>query len=181
MGEVDSALGMRRVEGFVQRMPNDGAPVSERTIVHVGYDSEFLYVGFQCFDRDSNRVGAHLLPRDAYPEDEDKVSVDIDTFRDLKHAYGFESNAYGVQTESTYTEGRGWDTSWDTVWHTDAKRTATGYVVLISIPFRSLRFPSADQQQWGMFFFRGIARRNELAYWPPCSTRVAARSSQAAG
>jgi len=176
----DAPLGMTRVEGFVQRFPNDGDPVSERTVVYVGYDLDFLYVAFLCFDRDVDRVGAHLLPRDAFPNDEDTVAVHLDTFRDLNHAYGFQVNAYGVQTDGTYTEGQGWDLSWDAVWRSDAARTSAGYVVLFSIPFKSLRFPAADAQQWGVFFYRAIARRNEQVYWPACSTRVAARFRQAA-
>src|SRR2546428_13308528 len=110
MNAIDTPLGMRRVEGFVQRFPSDGEPVSERTTVYVGYDQEFLYVAFLCFDRDVSRGGAHLLPRDAFPNDEDTVAVHIDTFRDLKHAYGFQANAYGVQTDGTYIEGVGWFT-----------------------------------------------------------------------
>ena len=176
----ESPAGMRRIEGFVQRFPNDGEPVTERTVVYVGYDSQTFYVAFQCFDREPERIGAHVVPRDAFPNDEDTVAVHIDTFRDLKHAYGFQVNAHGVQTDGTYTEGAGWDLSWDAVWHADGARTAQGFVVLYSIPFRSLRFPSSDRQQWGMFFYRGIGRKAEQVYWPPCSTRMAARFPQAA-
>jgi len=177
---LDAPLGMRRVEGFVQRFPNDGEPVSERTVVYVGYDQDFFYVAFLCFDRERARIGAHMLPRDAFPNDEDTVSVQIDTFRDLKHAYGFQTNALGVQTDGFYTEGQGWDLSWDTVWRSDAALTKGGFVALFRIPFKSLRFPAVDTQQWGIFFYRAIARQNEQVYWPACSTRVAARFRQAA-
>src|SRR5436190_4864645 len=172
--------GMATVEGFVQRFPNDGAQVSERTVVYAGYDGDFLYVAFLCFDTAAERIGAHVLPRDAFPNDEDTVAVHIDTFRDLKHAYGFQTNAYGVQTDGTYTEGLGWDLSWDTVWRSEATRTRDGWVALFRIPFRSLRFPAAERQEWGIFFYRAIARKNEQVYWPACSSRVAARFRQAA-
>jgi len=179
MEVLDAPLGMRRIEGLVQRFPNDGEAVSERTVVYVGYDPDFLYIAFLCFDTERHG-GAHMLPRDAFPNDEDTVAVHIDTFRDLNHAYGFQINAYGVQTDGTYTEGQGWDLSWDTVWRSDATPTPGGYVALFTIPFRSLRFPATEKQQWGMFFYRAIARKNEQVYWPPCSTRVAARFRQAA-
>jgi len=180
MDAGDAPGSMRRIEGFVQRFPNDGEAVSERTVVYIGYDDEFLYVAFQCFDAEPSKIGAHVLPRDAFPNDEDTVAVHIDTFRDLKHAYGFQTNAYGVQTDGIYTEGTGWDLSWDTVWKSDARPTSSGYAVLVSIPFRSLRFPAADAQQWGMFFYRGIPRKNEQVFWPACSTRIGARFRQAA-
>jgi hypothetical protein len=179
--DADDALdGMAKVQGFVQRFPNDGQAVTERTIVYVGYDDEFLHVAFVCFDREPGRIGAHLVGRDLLPNDDDTVAVHIDTFRDLKHAYGFQMNALGVQTDGTYTEGAGWDLSWDTVWRSHARLTPKGYVAVFSIPFRSLRFPPTDVQQWGMFFYRAIARRNEQVYWPECSTRFAARFPQAA-
>ncbi len=180
MDVPDEALGMRKVEGFIQRFPNDGAAVSERTVAYVGYDDEFLYVAFQCFDREPGRIGAHLVPRDAFPNDEDTVAVQIDTFRDLKHGFGFQVNALGVQTDGIYTEGSGWDLSWDTVWRSDATLTARGYAVLDRIPFRSLRFPSTDAREWGLFFYRGIARKNEEVFWPANSTRISARFPQAA-
>jgi len=180
MDADDAPNGMAKVQGFVQRFPNDGEAVSERTVVYVGYDDEFLHVVFLCFDREPWRIGAHLVGRDLLPNDDDTVAVHIDTFRDLKHAYGFQLNALGVQTDGTYTEGAGWDLSWDTVWRSQARPTPKGYLAIFSIPFRSLRFPSTDVQQWGMFFYRAIARRNEQVYWPECSTRLAARFPQAA-
>ena len=122
----DAPNGMARVEGFVQRLPNDGQPVSERTVVYIGYDADYVYVLFECFDREPQRIGAHLVGRDLLPNDDDTVSVHLDTFRDLKHAYGFQMNAAGVQTDGTYTEGSGWDLSWDAVWRSDARRTTRG-------------------------------------------------------
>jgi hypothetical protein len=180
MEVVESPRGMRRVEGFVQRFPSDGQPVSERTVAYVGYDQEFFYVAFQCFDRAPGRIGAHMVQRDAFPADEDSVAVHVDTFRDLQHAYGFQVNPYGVQTDGIYTEGAGWDLSWDTVWRSESTRTTRGYAVLIGIPFKSLRFPATETQQWGLFLYRGIPRNNEDAFWPANSTRVATRLPQAA-
>src|SRR5438128_498221 len=154
----DAPHGMRKVEGFVQRFPNDGEAVTERTVVYVGYDTDNLYVVFLCFDRAPAKIGAHLVGRDLLPNDEDGVAVHFDTFRDLKHAYGFLVNPLGVQVEGIYTEGSGWDLSWDTTWRSEGRLTAAGYVVLISIPFKSLRFPATEVQRWGMFFYRAIAR-----------------------
>ena len=147
MNVPDAPVGMRKIEGFLQRFPNDAEPVTERTVVYVGYDDEHLHVVFQCFDREPRRIGAHLVGRDLFPNDEDSVAIHIDTFRDLKHAYGLQINPLGVQTDGIYTEGSGWDLSWDAVWRSEGKLAANGYVVLVSIPFRSLRFPATDVQQ----------------------------------
>ena len=51
-------------------------------------------------------------------------------------------------------------------------RTAKGYVVIMSIPFRSLRFSHDDMQQWGITLHRAIPRNNEDAYWPFVSSKI---------
>lgn len=180
MEPSDPPLGMLQVSGFVQRFPNDGQPASERTLAYIGYDREFLYVAFQCYDSEPSRIGTHLLARDSFPNDEDTVAVQVDPFPDLRHAFGFQANAYGVQADGIYTEGSGWDLSWDTVWLADAMLTSKGYIVLFSIPFKSLRFPKSDAQEWRLFLYRGVARKGEEVFWPASSTRFATRFPQAA-
>ena len=167
MTAPDAPNGMQRVEGFVQRFPNDAQPATERTVVYVGYDRSHLYVVFICFDRDARKLGVHMVPRDVFPTDEDTVAVQLDTFRDLKHAYGFQVNALGAQTDGTYTEGSGWDTSWDAVWHSEGRPTDRGFVVLFRIPFQSLRFPATAIQQWGIFFYRRTCRIFSIASRTP--------------
>ena len=40
--------------------------------------------------------------------------------------------------------------SFDTAWHSQGRLTADGYVVLIAMPFKVLRFPARDgPRSWG--------------------------------
>jgi len=50
----------------------------------------------------------------------------------------------------------------------------------MSIPFKSLRFPATDKQEWGIILYRGIKRENEEAFWPQVSYKIAGRLGQAA-
>ncbi len=175
-----AALEMSKVSDLINRLPRDGVAMSERTEVYLGYDSVSLHAVFVCFDRDPSQIRAHLNGRDHVPDSEDSVALQIDTFRDRKHAYGFQVNALGVQQDGIWTEGKGWDLSFDTVWHTEGRLTAGGYLVLVSVPFKSLRFSRESVQSWGFLVFRGIARRNEEGFWPAYSTRIAGRMNQAA-
>ena len=45
---------------------------------------------------------------------------------------------------------------------------------------KSLRFPSTKDQEWGIILYRGIVRKNEDAFWPQISYKVAGRLGQAA-
>ena len=73
----------------------------------------------------------------------------------------------GVQRDGLLLEGQKPDYSFDAVWQAKAARTDFGFVVLMSIPFRSLRFPSAPDQEWGIALGRYSVVNSEDSYWPP--------------
>ncbi|HEY6768799.1 MAG TPA: DUF5916 domain-containing protein [Candidatus Sulfotelmatobacter sp.] len=180
----EAARHMVRVRGFVQRNPHDGEKVSELTEAYLGYDQKNLYAAFVCFD-DPRKVRGRLSRReDIY--DDDEVEVMLDTFHDRRRAYAFQSTPLGVQWDAIWTEASreevsgNFDTSFDTVWDSHGKITSGGFVVLISIPFKSLRFPSTEKQEWGIILYRGIVRKNEDSFWPHISYKVSGRLGQAA-
>ena len=51
-------------EDFTQQEPDEGDPLSERTRVRVMYDDEKLYVGFECWDSEPDRIVANEMRRD---------------------------------------------------------------------------------------------------------------------
>jgi hypothetical protein len=138
-----------KVDRFIQRIPSDGEPVSQRTEAYLGYDDKNLYVIFICFDQERQKVRARLSRREDVFDD-DTVELILDTFHDHRRAYGFFSNPLGVQADAIWTEGQDWDFSFDTVFDSEAKLTDQGFVVRMAIPFRSLRFGSSDPQTWGI-------------------------------
>lgn len=173
---------LAKVDRFTQRVPSDGAPVSQRTEAYLGYDDKNLYTIFICFDTEPQKLRARLSRREDIFDD-DTVEIILDTFHDQRHAYAFNVNALGVQADALWTEGPGsgndnFDPSFDTVWNSAGKLTDRGYVVLIAIPFRSLRFASSDPKTWGILLNRGIPRNNEDTFWPPYSSRIQGRLNQ---
>ena len=167
----DPPLPAREVTDFRQLEPGDGVPASASTAAYLAYDDENLYVVFVCND-DPAAVRASLTKREEISVD-DGVAVYLDTFRDRKRAYLFEANPLGVQADAMVTEGQDDDYSFDAVWQSDGRRTPHGYVVRFTIPFRSLRFPRAPAQTWGIALGRYIRRNNEQSYWPYLTKRLA--------
>ena len=155
---------------FRQRDPGDGNPVSQHTAAYVAHDDRSLYVVFVCHD-DPAKVRARIGRREDIGGD-DAVVVYLDTFRDRERAYMFMANPLGVQLDGIITEGQDDDLSFDAVWQSEGRLTADGYVVRIVIPFRSLRFPRAPTQTWGVALGRVIRRNSEEAYWPHLTKRV---------
>jgi hypothetical protein len=153
-----------RVSNFRQREPGEGSPISEETTTYVSYDNENLYAVFVCRNQRSD-LRSHLVPRDAISQD-DQVALYLDTFDDGRHAYVFASNAYGVQQDGVISDGDDLSYTADMLWRSDGRVTSEGFVVLMAIPFKSLRFAARSDQSWRIAVGRTIADRNESAFWP---------------
>src|SRR5882762_5471090 len=158
------------IDDFRQNVPGDGTPASEKSTAYLSYDEKNLYAVFVCHDA-SGQVRAHLSKREDVGQD-DGVGIYLDTFQDHHRAYVFYSNPLGVQSDSIYTEGQSYDFSFDTVWKSEGRLTADGYIVWLSIPFKSLRFSHAPEQTWGVALYRVILRKSEYDYWPYITQRV---------
>jgi len=162
--------GYTHITGFRQNTPGDGDPVSVGTDVYLGYDENNLYAAFICKD-DPSQVRARLVRREEIFGDEG-AELFIDTFHDKQRSYVFAVNPFGIQLDGILTEGQGYDFNFDTLWYSEGKVTADGYVTLMTIPFKSLRFAPGPRQTWGVAFGRIIPRKNEFAYWPYITSRV---------
>jgi hypothetical protein len=160
------------VSNFLQREPGDLVPVSEPTTAYLSYDHDALYVAFVCKASNPASIRARMSRRESVFDD-DWVGVFLDPFQERQRAYMFFSNPIGIQADGVTSESTGDDMSFDAVWTTAARRTADGYVALIAIPFKSLRFPSGtDPRGWGISLARRLPTRTETAFWPGITLRV---------
>ncbi len=160
-----------KITAFVQREPGDNVPVSQATAAYLSYDERQLYVVFICRD-DPAKVRAHLSKREAIGGDE-FVGLVLDTYHDQRRAYLFIVNPLGVQMDGVTTEGQSDDYSFDTLWKSEGRVTSFGYVVMMQIPFKSLRFSAARTQTWGLAVARSIVRNNETSFWPYITRKIA--------
>jgi len=177
------ARSMTKVEGFIQRQPDDGEPITQHTEVYVGYDQENIYAVFLAFDTEPELIRAHLSSRENIDGD-DRVGLTIDTFNDQRTALSFHATPLGIQWDARWTEGSslraGFDTTLEAVWDSEGDLTDQGYMVRMSVPLRSLRFPDSDEQLWRVQFGRSIPRLSEFAYWPAYSLEIEGRLNQTA-
>jgi hypothetical protein len=180
---------MLKVSGFIAREPADGAPPTQDTDVYLAYDDHNLYAVFICWDKEPDKIRARMTRREDIFSD-DSAEIMIDTFNDARRGYAFAANPLGIQWDALWTEGSignglpadysGFDQSFDTVWNSEGQLTSQGYMLLMTIPFKSLRFPKTDPQQWRIILNRSIPRTNENLFWPRISNRIQGRFNQAA-
>ncbi len=156
---IDGALGDRcwsdvqPVSGFFQFDPVNGVPASEETLVWAAYDQDNIYFAFLMKDSQPAKIWAELTPRNFY-ENNDSITVILDTYNDKRTSIEFTVNPKGVQKNSV-----------ETIWKSGAALREDGWAAEIAIPFKSLRFSPAEIQVWGVNFSRYIHRLNEQDTW----------------
>lgn len=167
------------VRDMFQRQPGDGVPASEATEVYLSHDDQNLYVMYVVHYKNRGDMRAHYTKRDEIFGD-DAVQLDIDTFRDTQRFYRFWVNPFGVQMDARHVEGQDDDYNFDTQWDSETEATADGFVALMSLPFKSLRFPTGGHQEWGISVGRIVATNNEFSYWPKSSEALGPVGAQMA-
>ena len=56
---------------FIQRQPDEGQPVTEKTEVRVCRDENTLFIGVRCFDSQPQKIAAKVMQRDASVKGDD--------------------------------------------------------------------------------------------------------------
>jgi hypothetical protein len=162
-----------RLVGFHQYEPVDGRAAEERTEVLVWYSATAVHFGVRAWDRVPESIRATRAERDNI-DDEDHVIIYLDTFNDRRRAFFFGVNALGVQQDGVRTEGSSAagrpfggsiDRNPDYTWDSGGRVTAEGWEAEIRIPFKSLRYPSGDEQSWGINVIREIQRTGHTDSW----------------
>ncbi len=166
--------------GFSQFSPIDGVAADDSTEVLVWYSPTAIHFGIRAFERHGAPV-ATLADRDKIFSD-DNIQILLGTFNDGRQATVFAVNPLGVQgdgtiVESNQTHTNGFagstlardpaDLSADFVFQSKGVVTEGGYVVEVRIPFKSLKYQSADVQSWGLNIVRQTQHSGHEDSWAP--------------
>jgi hypothetical protein len=177
--------------GFSQFAPLDGIPAADSTEVLIWYSPTALYVGIRAFEA-HGAVHATLADRDKIAAD-DNVQLLVGTFHDRRQAFVFGVNPLGVQMDGTIVEagqslGGGWtpalsgrvapDLSQDFVFTSKGRLTSYGYEVEMEIPFKSIKYQSADVQSWDINVVREVQHSGYEDSWAPARRSNASFLSQ---
>jgi hypothetical protein len=180
-----------RLTDFSTYAPVDGALSAEPTEVLVFYSPTAIHFSVRAHAA-PGKVRATLANRDRL-DTEDQVRIFLSTFNDGRQALYFAVNPLGVQAdgvlvEGTATPGGGFeglatgreepDLSPDFVFDSKGRLTAEGYEVEVRIPFKTLRFPSAPRQSWGLHVTRMQQWNAHEDSWVPARRAAASFLAQ---
>jgi hypothetical protein len=165
--------------GFSQYAPADGRPAEVETTVLVWYSPTALYFGIRAA-AEPGSVRATLSSRDRL-ETDDQIQIYLLPFNDGRQALLFGVNPLGVQMDGALIEGtrsssglaglstarEAPDLSPDFVYQSKGRLTATGYEIEVRIPFKSVRSPSSQTQDWGLQVIRVRKASGAEDTWTP--------------
>ena len=155
--------------GFSQYLPVDGVPAEDSTEVLVWYSPTAIYFGVRAFEA-HGAVHAVLANRDLIDAD-DNIQIILSPFLHSRQSLVFAANAFGIQEDGTITEGnfvsKGFgvnqqtgppptDLTPDFVYESKGHVTASGYEIVIRIPFRSIKYESPTRKDWGLNIIREV-------------------------
>ena len=164
------AAQLGHIRGFVQNSPLDGKAPSEDTEVWLGRTDSAITFAFICHDHHPDLIRTHLARRENI-QDDDNISVLLDPLEDHRRGVLFSVNPSGVQADAAWNDSGDTDYSYDQIWDSEARVVPGGWIAVITIPFRSLRF-RATSSDWGVVFIRRIPRVSERDFWPRIAANV---------
>ena len=170
-GEWDGAAVID--QPFIQFQPDYGQASPYRTVVHIAQTETSLFIAFEAWDPEMDRLSAARTQRDGGLDRDDAVLIMLDTFNDSRTAYAFATNALATQEDFRVADnGRTLDSRWDAAWYSGARRYDDRWVAELEIPFAEIRFSGDENPTWRMNLARTLPRRNEFSTWTVPSESV---------
>jgi hypothetical protein len=179
--------------GFSHFQPIEGVAAEDSTEVLVWYSPTAIHFGIRALEP-HGAVNATLADRDKIFSD-DVIQILIGTFNDSRQAFLFAVNPLGVQGDGVLVErgnvsgggfagrsaqGReGSDLSPDYVFESKGRLVEGGFTIEISIPFKSLRYQSGDEQTWQLHVLRQVQHSGFEDSWAPAERAKASFLAQA--
>ena len=154
------------ITDFVQQMPVEGAPASEKTEAWILFDETNIYVGGRVWDSapPSEWVANEMRRDTPQLRENDSFWVAFDTFNDRRNGVTFYTNPLGAIGDFGITNEGNPNGDWNPVWDVRTGRFEGGWTVEMEIPFKSLRYRPGPVQRWGVQISRRVRRKNEMTY-----------------
>src|SRR4030095_9456552 len=116
-GHLDEAV-WRQAEpatDFLQKLPNNGRPATERTEIRFAYDDNNLYIGVTCWDSDPSKLLIKDLREDFDFGSTDLIQVFIDSLRDGRSRFTFVVHPVGARRDTQVSNNGTTNQDWDGV------------------------------------------------------------------
>jgi hypothetical protein len=180
-GQLDEAVyrDTPPIDSFLQSLPGDGDPATEKTEAWITFDADAVYVSARVWDSaPPDQWVANEMRRDTQQlRNNDTFSVALDTYYDRRNSFFFYTNPLGARADNQVTNDGSTNIDWNPIWDVRTGRFEGGWTVEMEIPFKSLRYRPGSEQIWGIQLRRAIRRKNEWAHLNRVPRSVVANGS----
>ncbi|MBL7112894.1 MAG: carbohydrate binding family 9 domain-containing protein [Bacteroidales bacterium] len=168
----------KSIEPFpmITNTPVFGKEPTEKTIVRLTFDNEFLYVGAEFYYSDPSKIQITSKKRDEMGAGSDWLGLILDTYDDNQNAVAFFTSPAGLRTDMTISNDANasgglnsmpMNPSWNTFWDAEVQINDQGWFAEMRIPVSSLRFQDENGVvTMGLILFRWIPYLNEQLCFP---------------
>ena len=165
-GRIDDEVWARAtvVEDLHQVTPVEFAAPTERTIVYLLYDNDYLYVAARMLDKEPDEIVARIQRQNQPIGGDDRFFVHLDPFGNRRSGYLFGVNPNGVRFDGVFQNITDRQFDWDGIYRAEAVIDEQGWTAELAIPFKTLSF-DPNSSTWNVNFVRYIIRRNEQMAW----------------
>jgi hypothetical protein len=159
------------VSDFTAALPVPNARPTEKTEGYIAYDNDYLYIAMIAHDTNPSAIRASKVARDRIWDD-DFMGIILDTYGDATKTFELHVNPYGIQGDLFWSSTNE-DESYDMIFDAESKITSDGWQMEMRIPFRSLRFPDIEKQNFRMTFWRNYPRESDYKFsWAPINFQI---------
>jgi len=167
-GVLDEAVysTIPAITDFIQQVPIEGAPATERTEAWILFDEVNIYVSARVWDSapESEWIANEMRRDTSQLRQNDTFAAFFDTFYDRRNGFNFYTNPLGARADQQFTNEGNPNGDWNPVWDVRTGRFDGGWTVEMEIPFKTLRYRPGTPQVWGIQLRRAIRRKNEWVY-----------------
>ena len=159
------------ITNFFAMEPRQGEEIQNPTTVRILFDDENLYIGAFCQDSLGKKgIRVQDLKRDFVYGENDAFLVQLDPQNLKRFAISFQTTPYGNQRDLQVFDDSFKDTDWDALWKVRTTILDSGYMVEMSIPFKSIRYTlsedSNEPTSWGITLARLARKTYEQSVFP---------------
>src|SRR6185312_5004167 len=117
-GDISDAVWAKApaIDEFYQLEPREGQPADERTVVHVLYDENNIYLSIMAYDDEPSKITAHVKARDGVIDTDDLIRIYLDPNMTRRNGYIFEINPLGARREGLIQNNVDVLYEWNTLW-----------------------------------------------------------------
>lgn len=156
------------------RSPSYGAEPTERTVIKLAYDENYIYLSGALYDSEPHKILANAKERDGGSPSTGWFGMVIDSYNDKQNSLGFFTTPSGNRFDASISgdaQGRNpMNISWNNFWDVKVSTTDEGWFAEMRIPFSSLPYQLKDgKATMGITTWRYIARKNEMHICPDIS------------